>query len=247
MKKILYIVCLITIFSCNSEDAGDCLQTAGTIIQQEFDVAPFTKILVNKKVALVISEGPTQKVVVETGKNLMPDIEAQVIDNQIILINHNTCNFFRDYGITKVYITSPNINEIRNASELNVTSEGELTFPSLYLRSTGEKSKYFAVGDWHLNINNNRVTIWSNGISTFYIKGSTNNLDVGFSDGDTRFEGENFIVKNVTVRNVSSNDILINPIESLKGSIHSVGDVISFNKPAIVEVDVQSKGKLIFK
>ncbi len=247
MKKIIYICCLITIFSCNSEDSGDCLQTAGTIIQQEIDVAPFTKILVNKKVALVISEGPTQKVIVETGENLMPDIEIQVVDNQIILTNHNSCNFFRDYGITKVYITSPGINEIRNASELNVTSEGELTFPSLYLRSSGEKSKFFAVGDWHLTIKNNRVSIWSNGISTFYINGTTNSLDVGFSDGDTRFEGENFIAKNVTVRNVSSNDVLINPTESLKGSIHSVGNVISFNKPPIVEVDVLSKGKLIFK
>ena len=247
MKKIIYIICLITLFSCNSEDAGDCLQTAGEIIQQEFDVPVFTKILVNKKVALVIKEGPIQKVVVETGENLMPDIELQVIDNQIILTNHNTCNFFRDYGITKVYITSPNINEIRNASELNVTSDGELTYPSLYLRSSGEKSKFLAVGDWHLTINNNRVSIWSNGISTFFINGTANSLDVGFSDGDTRFEGENFIVKNVTVRNVSSNDILINPTESLKGSIHSVGNVISFNQPPIVEVDVLSKGNLIFK
>ena len=247
MRKIIYLCCLITIFGCNNEDSGDCLQTAGTIIQQEIDVAPFTKILVNKKVALVINEGPIQKVIVETGENLMPDIEVQVVDNQIILTNHNSCNFFRDYGITKVYITSPNINEIRNASELNVTSEGVLMFPSLYLRSSGEKNTFLAVGDWHLTIKNNRVSIWSNGISTFYINGTTNSLDVGFSDGDTRFEGENFIAKNVTVRNVSSNDVLINPTESLKGSIHSVGNVISFNKPAIVEVDVLSKGQLIFK
>jgi len=247
MRKIIYLCCLITIFGCNNEDSGDCLQKAGTIIQQEIDVAPFNKILVNKKVALVINEGPIQKVILETGENLMPDIEVQVIDNQIILTNHNSCNFFRDYGITKVYITSPNINEIRNASELNVTSEGVLMFPSLYLRSSGEKNTFLAVGDWHLTIKNNRVSIWSNGISTFYINGTTNSLDVGFSDGDTRFEGENFIAKNVTVRNVSSNDVLINPTESLKGTIHSVGNVISFNKPPIVEVDALSKGKLIFK
>jgi len=77
MKKIVYIFCLITLFSCDSEDAGDCLQTAGEIIQQEFNVSSFTKILVNKKVALIIKEGPVQKVVVETGENLMPDMEVQ--------------------------------------------------------------------------------------------------------------------------------------------------------------------------
>ena len=181
MKKIIYICCLITIFSCNSEDAGDCIQTAGTIIKQEIEVAPFTRILVNKKIALVISEGPTQKVIVETGKNLMPDIEVQVIDNQIILTNHNSCNYFRDYGITKVYITAPDISEIRNASELNVTSEGLLTFPNLFLESTGIGNTFLAVGDFDLNIDNSKVTVLSNGISNFYLSGKTKELTIYFA------------------------------------------------------------------
>ena len=247
MKNIIYIICLIGFISCNSEDAGNCWQTAGTIIQKEFETPNFTKILVQKKVELIITEGPIQKVVVETGKNLMPDIEVEVIDDQIILTNHNTCNFLRDYGLTKVYITSPNITEIRNASELNVSSNGVLTYPSLYLRSTGEKNNFLAVGDWHLNIKNNKVTVWSNGISNFYLNGTTNNLNLIFSDGDTRFEGENFIAQEVIVKNVSSNDMLVNPVQSLTGTIHSVGDVISFNKPTVVNVEELSVGKLIFK
>ncbi|MEX1383007.1 head GIN domain-containing protein, partial [Lutibacter sp.] len=242
MKKIIYICCLVTIFSCNSEDAGDCIQTAGTIIKQEIEVAPFTRILVNKKIALVISEGPTQKVIVETGKNLMPDIEVQVIDNQMILTNHNSCNYFRDYGITKVYITAPDISEIRNASELNVTSEGLLTFPNLFLESTGIGNTFLAVGDFDLNIDNSKVTVLSNGISNFYLSGKTKELTIYFASGDTRLEGKNLISEDVTILQVSSNDILIHPTNSLKGSIHSVGNVISFNKPSIVEVDVQSKG-----
>jgi hypothetical protein len=247
MKNVYYILFTLLIISCNSENASDCFQTAGKIVQHEVEVANFDKIVVNKKIALFITEGPVQKVVIESGENLLNDITAEVVDNELILTNYNNCNFFRDYGITKVYVTSPNINTIRNASELNVTSIGTLTYPSLYLRSSGEKSTYLAVGDWHLTIENNAVTIWSNGISTYYLKGTSNNLDVGFSDGDTRFEGKDFIVKNITVRNVSSNDVLIYPTEKLTGSIHSTGNVISYNKPPIVDVDVQSVGKLIFK
>jgi hypothetical protein len=247
MKNVYYILFTLFISSCNSENASDCFQTAGKIVQHEVEVANFDKIVVNKKIALFISEGPVQKVVIESGENLLNDITAEVVANELILTNYNNCNFFREYGITKVYVTSPNINTIRNASELNVTSIGTLTYPSLYLRSSGEKSTYLAVGDWHLTIENNAVTIWSNGISTYYLKGMSNNLDVGFSDGDTRFEGKDFIVKNITVRNVSSNDVLIYPTEKLTGSIHSTGNVISYNKPPIVDVDVQSVGKLIFK
>jgi hypothetical protein len=247
MKKIIYILILAGTISCNSEKAGNCWQTAGEIIQKEYSVETFTKVVVHDKIELIITDGPTQKVVVETGKNLMPDIGVSVIDNQLVLINNNTCNFFRDYGITKVYVTSPNLTEIRNASEQNVTSTNTLTYPDLYLRSSGEKRKFLSVGDFHLNIENENLKIWSNGIAIIYLTGFTNNLDINLSDGDTRFEGENFKAKNINVKQVSSNDMLIFPIESLTGSIHSVGDVISFNRPPNVAVDEQNVGKLIFK
>ena len=247
MKKLAYISCFILLISCNKENVSNCLQTAGKIVQQEITVDTFDKILVNKRVELIITDGPVQKVVIETGKNLLPDVEVKVVNKQLILTNNNTCNFFRDYGLTKIHVTSPNINTIRNASEQRVISNGTLTYPSLYLRSSGEKKEFLATGDWHLTIENEKVIIWANGVANFYINGSSNNLDIGFTDGDTRFEGKNFIVQNIDVKNVSSNDIIIFPVESLTGSIHSVGDVISYNRPTIVDVEILSEGELIFK
>ncbi|WP_457611107.1 head GIN domain-containing protein [Lutibacter sp.] len=247
MKKLAYISCFILLISCNKENVSNCLQTAGKIVQQEITVDTFDKILVNKRVELIITDGPVQKVVIETGKNLLPDVEVKVVNKQLILTNNNTCNFFRDYGLTKIHVTSPNINTIRNASEQRVISNGTLTYPSLYLRSSGEKKEFLATGDWHLTIENEKVIIWANGVANFYINGSSNNLDIGFTDGDTRFEGKNFIVQNIDVKNVSSNDIIIFPVESLTGSIHSVGDVISYNRPPIVDVEILSEGELIFK
>ncbi|MCF6168222.1 head GIN domain-containing protein [Lutibacter sp.] len=247
MKKLAYISCFILLISCNNENVSNCLQTAGEIIQQEITVDTFNKILVNKRVELIITDGPVQKVVIETGKNLLPDIEVKVENEQLILTNNNTCNIFRDYGLTKIHVTSPNINTIRNASEQRVISNGTLTYPLLYLRSSGEKKKFLATGDWHLTIENEKVIIWGNGVANFYINGSSNNLDIGFTDGDTRFEGKNFIVQNIDVKNVSSNDIIIFPVESLTGSIHSVGNVISYNRPPIVDVEILSEGELIFK
>jgi len=247
MKKIIYILVIIATLSCDNEDAGNCFQTAGKIIQEEIDVADFTKILVNKKIELFVNQGVTQKVVVETGENLLNDISAEVINNELILTNYNTCNIVRDYGITKVHITSPNLTEIRNASELNVTSIGTLTYPKLYLRSTGEKNKFLSVGDWYLNIDNENVTIWCNGIANFYMNGKTKNLNMDFTDGDSRFEGQNFKANHINVSHVTSNDLLIYPIESLKGSILSTGDLLVFNTPPVVDVDELSVGKLVFK
>src|SRR5210317_430288 len=248
MKKLIFILLVVMSFACNSEDAGDCLQTAGTITQVEVDVDPFTKITVHRRVALEIKEGPVQKVVVETGHNLQPDIQLQVLDNELIIRNNNECNFFRDYGITKVYVTVPNLTSIRNASELNITSNGVLTFPELYLRSSGEKNDYLAVGDWHLTIKNTKVRIWSNGIANFYIHGTTDVLDVFFSDGDTRFEGQEFQAKMIIAKNVSSNDMLLYPVEEITGTIHSTGDIILYHVPPIMSVEeLNDFGQLIIK
>ena len=245
MKKIIYIFLIASLYNCDNEDAGDCVQTAGDIVKVGIDSQSFNKIVIHKNIELIVIDGPVRKVEIETGENLLNDIKAEVINNELILKNDNSCNFFRDYNLTKIFVTSPDINTIRNASELNVSSIGALTYPSLTLRSTGETGTFLSVGDFHLTIENTNVSIWSNGIANFYIDGHTDNLNVNFSDGDTRFEGENFIAKNITVRNVSSNDILIYPTESVSGTIHSTGDVILYNTPPIVDVEELSVGKLI--
>jgi len=248
MKKIIYIFTILILASCNNEKSNNCFQSAGEITQVEIELPTFDKVVVHERIELIITEGPEQKVIIESGENLLPDISAEVIDNELILTNYNTCNLFREYDLTKVYVTSPNLTTIRNASEYNVSSNGVLTYPSIYLRSSGEKSEFLSVGDWHLNIQNENVKIWGNGIAVFNLVGTTNNLDLSFSDGDTRFEGENFKAQHIKVRQVSSNDMLIYPVQSLTGTIHSTGDVISFNKPALIEVEELSNyGKLLFK
>ena len=246
MKKIIYIFLIATFFSCDIEDTGDCLQTAGDIVKVTVDMPSFNKIEVHENVELIVIDGPIQKVEIETGENLLNDIKVEVIDNQLILKNDNNCNFFRGYNLTKIFVTSPDINTIRNASELDISSIGPLTYPSLFLRSTGEAGDFLSVGDFHMTIENQNVVIWGNGIANFYIDGHTDKLNVNFSDGDTRFEGQNFIVKNITLRNVSSNDILLHPTESVSGTIHSTGDVILYNTPPIVDVEELSVGKLIY-
>ena len=248
MKKIFFILCSILLLSCDDENANDCFQTAGDIIQNEVDAPTFDKVVVHARIELIITQGDEQKVTVETGENLLNDITVEVINNELILKNNNTCNFLREYDLTKVYITAPNLTRIRNASEQNIYSNGVLTYPSLYLMSVGNKELFLSVGDLHLNIQNENLKIWGNGLAVFHLEGSTNNLDINFSDGDTRFEGENLIAEHININQVSSNDMLIYPVQSLTGSIYSTGDVISFNRPTSVNIeDLTDYADLIFK
>ncbi|WP_117175071.1 head GIN domain-containing protein [Mariniflexile rhizosphaerae] len=247
MKNLVYILMSLLMLACNSEQAGDCFQTTGTIIQQEVSVSNFDKILVNRDIELIIKEGAEQKVIIETGKNLLNDVEAVVIDGKLILTDNNSCNYVRDYGITKVYVTSPNITEIRSSTQYDVRSDGVLTYPNLTILAEDYSAPgTFTNGNFKFQIDNVTFKLVFNNLSNCYISGKTNNLNITFAAGTSRFEGANLVAQNVTLWNRSSNDMIVNPQQSLTGKISGTGNVISVTHPPIVEVQELYKGRLIF-
>lgn len=248
MKKLIYIISMFLIVACDSENAGDCFQKTGDIIQQEVIVEVFEKILVNRDIELILKDGTEQQVIIETGKNLLNDVEVSVIDGKLILTDNNTCNYVRNYGITKVYVTSPNITEIRSSTQYDVRSDGVLTYPSLIVYSEDFSApESFTNGNFRLQIDNNNFNLVFNNISNCFISGKTINLNVTFAAGTSRFEGRELIAQNVVIWNRSSNDMIVNPQQSITGKISGPGDVICVTEPPIVDVELQYKGKLIFE
>lgn len=248
MKKIIYIVLFSLFVACDKENTGDCFQASGSIIQEVIIVDAFTRILVNKNVTLILKEGATQKVVVETGKNLLNDVEVRVVEGKLVLTDNNDCNYVRDYGITKVFVTAPSITEIRSSTQYEIMSDGVLTYPSLTILSEdfGEPDS-FTVGDFRLQIDNNSFRLVFNNYSNCFISGETDNLNINFASGNSRFEGADLIAQNVSVNHRGTNDVIVNPQQSLTGSLVSYGNLISKNKPQLVDVKELFKGELIFE
>ncbi|WP_298532933.1 head GIN domain-containing protein [uncultured Algibacter sp.] len=248
MKKIIYILGLFILFACDSESAGDCFQTTGTIVQQEFVLADFTKIVVHRDIELVVKEGSVQKVVVETGKNLMNDVHVEVVGNQLILMDNNGCNLSRAYGVTKAYVTAPSISEIRSMTQYDVKSDGVLTYPNLTLLSEDfSESGTVNSGNFYLELDNNSLSVVFNNLSNAVISGETNDLRITLAAGSSRVDTSDLVAQNVSLSHRSSNDIIVNPQLKITGKILGTGDVIALNKPATVEVEAIYKGHLIFK
>ena len=247
MKKIVYIFLLI-LCACDKEDVSDCFQTEGDLITQEFTVTEFQKILVNRDVELIISQGDNYRVIVETGSNLLNDIEVNVVENELQLTNNNDCNYFRDYGVTKIYVTTPVLREIRSSTQFDISSEEVLDFQNLKLISEDySTSESFTVGDFKLSVSTNTLSVVSNNISSFYIEGDTEELFLSFYSGTGRFEGQNLISNHVEVFHRGSNDMLVHPIETLSGELRGTGDLISVNQPASVNVEQYYTGQLILQ
>ncbi|TLF42594.1 head GIN domain-containing protein [Maribacter aurantiacus] len=244
----IFIICLVPT-SCSNENAPDCLQTSGEIIREEVEVPEFDKITVFEKIALVLKQGDSQKVEVATGENLWEELSVAVEGDRLILRNENGCNFFREYGLTTVYVTSPNISEIRSSTGLAITSDGVLSYPSLTLLSESflVPEAETTDGEFYLDLNTGDLSIVVNGIAYFKLRGNTQNLNVNIAAGDSRVEAQALVSQNVSINHRGSNDILVNPQESISGVIRGYGDVISYNRPNTVDVSVIFNGKLVFR
>jgi hypothetical protein len=249
MKKIVGILMVLMLFSCNNENAPDCFQDSGKIERTEVVLDNFSKITVFEKVELILKQGDEQKVEIETGEFLKNEITTNVEDDRLILRNGNGCNLFRDYGLTRVYITSPNITVIRSSTGLPIRSDGVLGYPSLSLISESftDPEAETTDGEFDLELSSENVSLTVNGIAYFKLKGNTENLNITVAAGDSRIEAENLVANSVSLNHRGSNDVQINPQLSVSGVIRGTGDVISFNTPDVVDVEVLYTGALIFR
>jgi hypothetical protein len=247
--RAIFSFCALLIMGCNGENVQDCFQNAGELVRDEVSLPGFEKITVFENIELILSEGPVQQVVIETGEFLRPEVTAEVEGDRLVVRNTNNCNLFREYGITKIFVTSPNINEIRSSTGWPIRSEGTLTYPELQLisESFNNPKTETTDGSFDLDLATQNLTLVANGIAYFQLRGSTQRLSANIWAGDSRIEAEELIAQEVVINHRGSNDILVNPQQILRGVIRGTGDVLSFNRPDSVAVEELYRGRLIFK
>jgi hypothetical protein len=249
MRNGLFLLVLILLFA-SCEKPSDCIKSAGTMTSRTYPELGFHTIIVNKGIALVITEGDEYKVEVQTGENLINDIQVNVTDSILTLEDGTTCNWVRDYGQTVVYVTAPNLTDIYAKTELNITSNGTLHYPDLHIVSMDSFDTYTGTGtgDFYLQIDNNSLKVENNNVSRFYVTGQTQNLSLLFYESGGIFYGQEFVAQYVGLYHRGSNDLYIHPIQSISGDIFNIGNVISVTHPPDENVNVVEhyQGKLFF-
>jgi hypothetical protein len=223
----------------------DCFKGNGNQVIQLFPLENFTKIKVYDGVGLVIKEGTNYEVKVITSNNILDNLEVKLEGNMLVVKDNSTCNIARDYGLTTVYVTAPNITEIHSKTDQDIRSDGVLNYSDLKLISI-DLSDGAGTGDFRLSLNTINLYLESNNVSNFYLTGQSQNLHVFFSWGNGIFYGENLIVNIITIYHRGSNNIFLFPINSIEGNIYATGNVVLKNNPIVSPNVIQHfTGRLI--
>ena len=244
---IIIIVIYVFITSCDSENAWNCFQDTGKIVQIPVETDFFEKITVFQRTQLIVQQGDEQKVVLESGDNLINDIDIIVEDGTLIIDNKNACNLTREYGITKVRVITDTLTEIRNASGLTVQSEGILSFPLLTLRSEDlmEEDQFRKDGDFEMQLDCKELIIETNGKSNFFLDGIADDVTINFLDGDNRCECRELQIQNASIFHRGTNDIFIAPEQSVSGELRSAGNLVITGQTPVIDVQAFYTGQVI--
>ncbi len=242
MKKIIYIICIITIIT-SCEKPWNCENKNTPKIETEFILPAFDKISIFNNVELILEQGVEQKIRLQTTKKSIKTVTIKSEDSTLIIKQKDNCPSAK----IKAYITSPNITELRNASLLPISSKGVLNYPTLTLYSEDFlMPKVLNVGDFHLKVNCEKMTVVSNQVSSFYISGKTKHISFYFY-GLSRFEGENLIADDIFLNHAGHNNIIISPKTRIFGNLYGTGNVVCMKKPKITDVKCHYTGKIIYK
>lgn len=247
LKVITLTICVL-MHGCDTQDANDCIQSAGSTIEHQVSVAPFSRILVEAGVSMVLRQDSVYSVRVQTGENLLRDIHVEVIEGQLQLRNENNCNFFRSYGLTTVFVSSPDVSEIRSATEGEIRSEGTLRLDKLKVYSENYRhNDYLTSGEIFLDLHTEDFQLVFNGISNIYISGQAKQMTINMASGNGRFEGRDFSVANANIYHRSSNDLIVNVEGLLKADLYGTGNLIAVKPPDTAQVTEHYKGKFIIE
>ncbi|WP_020212160.1 head GIN domain-containing protein [Flavobacterium rivuli] len=246
-QKLQFIACLLLLVltSCNNDLTPECFEKMGAVVTYDAKVPDFSAINLSLGIELVITEGPVQKVSIQTGNNIKQYISAEVKEGKLYLTNAVSCNWVRDYKSTTVYVTTPHLEQIYSASQFAVKSNGVLTFPSLSLQS-GIFSET-ASGTFELDVNCQNLSVDDNQACYYVINGVVENLAVSFYSGDARFDGSNLIAQKLRVFHRSTNDIIANVQQEVTGTLYGTGNLVLKNHPPVVTVNRIYTGQVVYE
>ena len=248
MKKFSVLIILFWLFNA-CEKPSDCIESSGATITKEIAVQPFKKIKVYRGIEVIITQGTEYKVQIVAGENFIDNVAVRQNGDQLIFKDDASCNWVRAYGMTKILVTTPTLEEVYSKTDRNISSNGVLTFPSIAfiaMDKDGDGESGAGTGDFIVNVNNDYLYIANNNVSRFYLSGQTNLAEFNFYFGDGRIEAENLVAQNIKVFHRGSNDMTVRPIQSIIGTMNSTGNIILKNVPPVVDVEELYQGNVIY-
>ena len=240
MNKLITILALLILTSCNKDSTWEDINAPDKQVEVMLDVPPFKKIRINSGFTLEIVQDTLQEVSILSRENLIPNIAWYLEDGTLFFEDNNKLKWLRSHYSTTIKVRTDVLERIDNyGSGSLIISPDTLRFPQLVVNSKSHSSIF------DLKVNNIIFNVVCNDITTFKVSGKANSMDIYFAASDGRFEGNQFMVNDITVKHNGTNDMIFYPLHSLIGELQNTGDILFQHVPDSLAVSILGRGQLI--
>ena len=246
----LYLRHIIFVFlalGCAISDPGDCFEDAGPSSTKSVQLSEFSRVIVREGIELELVYGSENRLEIEYNEGLLDHISYGIVDGRLELNNTNGCLFFTGFKPAKLRLTANNLVELRNASQYTIRSIDTLRFDSLLLISEDFLEDEVNVGDFEIVYKGSTLSVITNNVSNFKLSGTATTFDINVASGQGSLFAEALVAQTVRLFHRGTSDIFVYPVEEISGEIRGTGNVISANRPPVINVDELYTGRLLFR
>jgi len=245
MKQLLYIILPVIIFiSCN-KTPFTC-EFSKERMTKQIDLQYFDTIEVNPLVQLKIYDTTINKMQINVSKDILKNIDYNIVNRKLILTNHTDCLIENKDAIANIILYVEDIKCLIANTDLEISSGNIWQFNQLDIICENNQIGTNNIADFDLKINMNRLKITANGTSIFNIRGTCNDLFVGFYGVNPIFKGQNLITQKIHVYQRSDADMHLYPVQEIAGDLFGYGDIYLYHRPPIINITEHYAGHIYF-
>jgi hypothetical protein len=237
MRYFNIIIVLLMLSSCGGEQKDDCITKLGKVVSEQRDVLPFDKLYVEDRIKVFLVQDSINYGHIELNgpSNLLNQIESTVTDNQLRLINTNTCNFIRSFNYDiNVYVYVKELTEIHLESIAEVVSNDTININFLNIFHP-------ALSDINLILSGDEVFIRSRNSASTILRGNLRVLK-GSIEEISNLEAQYLVCEEIYIDTHSPLDCYINATKGMYLKILNSGNIFYINEPTDYKILAEQTG-----
>ena len=230
-KSPLLAICMILSFAGLAQVSGN-----GKVVKEERNLSGFHEIAVKNAIKLVITQGNTEKVVVETDENIQPYLVTEVVNGSLNIGMKGNIN---QVNTLNVYVTAKELSSLESSSAAKIISEGSIKAKDMTISSSSGSAV-------KLEINCQQLKVKTSSGSSISLAGSTQSIDTESSSGASLNAAE-VKAERGEMEASSGASVQVQVTKESKARASSGAHITVKGNPAIRDSDSSSGGSVSYR
>ena len=237
-RRFISICLVISLFMGMTSLFASChvlggLTGDGNVLKETRKVGPFSSIEVSGAFDIILKQGATEEVTVETDGNILPVIRTEVVGN---ILKIETKKQVHHTTVLKVYVTIKDLKMIDVSGAVDIQTDGRITVPELSIDGSG-------ASDAKMDIAVQKLKLDCSGASKLKFSGTAVEVTMDLSGASDIF-GYDLVAENYDIDISGAGNAQINVSKKLRAEISGAGSVKYKGSPTEVNQEVSGAGSI---